>query len=180
MEGRRKEEETESSALIQKGPISCSLSFCPFCPRRHVPLLAPEVPPPLDPGIHPQAFFLIPGGQPQSHEVPSLLRCCDAVTLDIPSVSVLRCRKSGAEIKWDHEAVGKGVWKSREPAGLRVGVSPGGSPRLQRAASRKLLSPFLGLVGSSERRFPITCKRGGRGGQVFFRCQHRRLKPQRV
>ena len=45
----------------------------------------------------------------------------------------------------------------------RLGTSPWGSPRFQRAASRKLLSPFLVLVvGSSDRRFPITCERWGR------------------
>lgn len=53
-------------------------------------------------------------------------------------------------------------------AGLRLGTSPWGSPRFQRAASRKLLSPFLVLVGSSDRRFPITYGRWGEEGAGHF------------
>lgn len=70
------------------------------------------------------------------------------------------------------------VWGSR--GGWRLGTSPWGSPRFQRAASRKLLSPFLVLVGSSDRRFPITCGAEGkaRGGWVFLSQQHRGIAPQ--
>lgn len=51
--------------------------------------------------------------------------------------------------------------------GPRRGTLPWGSVRFQRAASRKLLSPFLALVGSSDRRFPITCGKRGREGRAF-------------
>lgn len=53
-------------------------------------------------------------------------------------------------------------------ARAQASASPCGSPRLQRAASRKMLSPFLVLVGSSARRFPMTCGRQeGRGTSYF-------------
>ena len=93
----------------------------------------------------------------------------------LPSTSTFRCRKSGAEtrdgtVRWgQHGEVG---------ARPRPGSSPWGSPRFQRAASRKLLRPFLVLVGSSDRRFPIIWGRGQDGAWHFWTNVNRGLKPQ--
>ena len=79
----------------------------------------------------------------------------------LPSTSTFGCRKSGGETR---DGIMRWGQHREVRAGPRPGTSPWGSPRFQRAASRKLLRPFLVLVGSSDRRFPIIWGRSwGRG-----------------